>query len=75
MNDKIKHEQAETLSDDSLAYEQAQAASVQADDPLAAIKALRLGQLAVCRLRSEQEMQTMRDELESGSTDKDVAKE
>lgn len=76
MTDKVKFEPAEEmLTDDSLAYAQAQAqaqaqeASEQADDPLAAIKALRLGQLAVCRLKSEGEMQAMRDELASSATD------
>lgn len=34
-----------------------------ADDPLTAIKKMRLAQLSVCRLRSEQEMQAMGDEL------------
>ena len=69
MTDKVKPEPAQTLSDDSLAYAQAQEAGVQADDPLAAIKALRLGQLAVCRLKSEEEMQAMRDQLVSSATD------
>lgn len=72
MTDKVKFEPAEEmLTDDSLAYAQAQAqeASEQADDPFAAIKALRLGQLAVCRLKSEGEMQAMRDELASSATD------
>lgn len=70
MTDKVKFEPAEEmLTDDSLAYAQAQEAAEQADDPLAAIKELRLGQLAVCRLKSEEEMQAMRDELESSATD------
>ena len=69
MTDKIKLEQAEALTDDSLAYAQAQEASEQADDPLAAIKELRLGQLAVCRLKSEDEMQAMREKLASNATD------
>lgn len=69
VTDKVKPEPAEMLSDDSLAYAHAQEAGVQADDPLAAIKALRLGQLAVCRLKSEEEMQAMRDKLESKQDD------
>ena len=69
VTDEIKLEQTEALTDDSLAYAQAQEAAEQADDPLAAIKELRLGQLAVCRLKSEEEMQAMRDELESSATD------
>ena len=64
MTDKIKPEQAEALTDDSLAYAQAQEADEQADDPLAAIKALRQGQLAVCRLKSEDEMHAMREKLQ-----------
>lgn len=75
MTEDIEHEPAETLTDDSLAYEQAQAGLQIDDDPLAAIKALRLGQLAVCKLKSEQEMQAMRDELESDAADKDVPKQ
>ena len=69
MTDKVKPEPAQRLSDDSLAYAQAQEAAVPIDDPLAAIKALRLGQLAVCRLKSEEEMQAMRDQLASSATD------
>lgn len=48
-------------SDDSAAYEQAQHSGGQAENPLAAIKALRLEQLAVCRFKTAQEMQAMRD--------------
>ena len=69
VTDEIKREQTEKLTDDSLAYAQAQEASEQADDPLAAIKELRLGQLAVCRLKSEEEMQTMRDKLQAQQGD------
>ena len=75
MTDKIKREKTQTLTDDSLAYAQAQQTGEQADDPLAAIKALRLGQLAVCRLKAEDEMQAMRDELESRETDEAASKE
>ncbi len=64
MTDNIEYEAAEALTDESLAYEQAQA-GLPADDPLAAIKALRLSQLAVCRLKSEQEMQVMCDNLDN----------
>ncbi len=69
VTDEIKLEQTEALTDDSLAYAQAQEAAEQADDPLAAIKELRLGQLAVCRLKSAEEMQAMRDKLESKQDD------
>lgn len=51
--------------DDSLAYEKAQQGCMQTDDPLAAIKDLRLEQLAVCKLRSEKEMQAMREKLKA----------
>ena len=75
MSDKIEPKAGKRLSDDSAAYEQAQTQGLQADDPLAAIKALRLGQLAGCRLKSEDEMQAMRDELESRETDEAASKE
>lgn len=64
MSDEIERETADALSDDSQAYAEAQAQAAQpADDPLAAIKRLRLEQLAVCRLKTEQEMQAMREQL------------
>ena len=69
MTDKMKGEHAGLLTDDSLAYAQAQQAGEQPDDPLAAIKALRLGQLAVCRLKAEDEMQAIREKLASNATD------
>ena len=51
--------------DDSLAYEKAQQGGIETDDSLAAIKDMRLEQLAVCKLRSEKEMQAMRDKLQT----------
>ena len=69
MTDEMKGEHAGLLTDDSLNYAQAQQAGEQPDDPLAVIKELRLRQLAVCRLKSEDEMQAMRDELASNATD------
>ncbi|MCK9466160.1 MAG: hypothetical protein M0Q29_09765 [Thiopseudomonas sp.] len=60
MSDKVEHCQIDEFTDDSLAYDKAQA-GVQTDDPLAAIKNMRLEQLAVCRLKTEEEMQAMRD--------------
>lgn len=51
--------------DDSLAYEKAQQGGMQTDDPLAAIKDLRLEQLAACKLRSEKEMLAMREKLKT----------
>lgn len=66
VSDKI--EPTAEQSDDSPDYEKAQG-SLQADDPLAAIKALRLEQLAVCRLKTAQEMQRMRDKTQSNKDD------
>ncbi|GGQ28311.1 hypothetical protein [Shewanella litoralis] len=54
-NDKIP---VDENVDDSAAYEMSQRGS-QIDDPLEAIKAMRLDQLSVCRLKTEQEMQAM----------------
>ncbi len=62
MVDETKSKQADTLCDDILLYEQAQT-RIPVEDPLSAIKTMRLEQLAVCRLKSEQEMQAMRAEL------------
>ncbi|MDD8060547.1 MULTISPECIES: hypothetical protein [Shewanella] len=44
--------------DDSVAYDLSQRGR-QIDDPLEAVKAMRLGQLSVCRLKTEQEMHAM----------------
>ncbi|MCT8988217.1 hypothetical protein [Shewanella phaeophyticola] len=44
--------------DDSVTYDMSQRGS-QVDNPLEAIKAMRLGQLSVCRLKTEQEMHEM----------------
>jgi hypothetical protein len=41
------------------------------DDPLAAIKSMRLEQLAVCRLKTEKEMQGMKQELLSNEVEQD----
>ncbi|HHX33942.1 MAG TPA: hypothetical protein GX719_01540 [Gammaproteobacteria bacterium] len=68
MNQKGEKKQNLESEDERLAYEKAQSA-VQPDDPLAAIKAMRLSQLAVCRLQSEKEMQAMRDQSECGDTE------
>lgn len=61
-------EQAKEQGDDSLDYEKAQG-GLQTDNPLAAIKALRLEQLAVCRLKTAQDMQNMRDKAQSNKGD------
>lgn len=68
MSNDRADEQDEALSDDSLAYEHAQV-GVDRDDPLAAIKYMRLEQLAVCRLKSEEEMQAMRAALQSAESE------
>lgn len=60
MSNISEDNQLEALNDDSIAYEQAQA-KAQTDDPLVAIKSMRLEQLAVCRLKAEKEVQAMRD--------------
>ena len=71
MSDK-ERKSVQKRSDDSAAYEQAQHSGVQAEDPLAAFKALRLEQLAVCRLKTAQEMQAMRDGVGSDCDEEDV---
>ncbi len=68
MSNNREDEQDEALSDDSLAYERAQV-NVQAEDPLAAIKQMRLEQLAMCRLKSDEEMQAMREALQSAASE------
>lgn len=58
-------------SDDSLAYLQAQAAEEAVDDPLAAIKNMRLEQLALCRLKSQEEMRAIRQSSQAAETEQD----
>lgn len=67
MSKKHEGSQADQLLDDSLAYEQAQAGA-QTDDPLTAIKNMRLEQLAQCRLKSAEEMQAMREKLKNNAS-------
>lgn len=50
-----------TKNDDSAKYALSQQ-SKPLDDPLEAIKSMRLEQLAVCKLKAEKEMQTMKAE-------------
>lgn len=50
-----------TKNDDSAIYALSQQ-SKPLDDPLEAIKSMRLEQLAVCKLKAEKEMQTMKAE-------------
>ncbi len=64
MNEQIDNSTAST--EDGLAYEESLGV-LHANDPLAAIKTMRLQQLAVCRLKSEQEMQAMRDEIKGNA--------
>lgn len=61
-------EQAKKPVDDSLDYEKVQG-GLHTDDPLAAIKALRLEQLTVCHLKTAQDMQNMRDKAQSNKGD------
>lgn len=67
MSETDKTAQSSELADDSLAYAQAQAGGA-AEDPLATVKQMRLEQLAVCRLKSKEEMQAMRDALQTKET-------
>ena len=60
MSKQNEDDQPNQLLDDSLAYAQAHAGA-QKDDPFAAIKNMRLEQLAQCRLKSAEEMQAMRE--------------
>lgn len=50
-----------TKNDDSAKYALSQQ-SKPLDDPLEAIKSMHLEQLAVCKLKAEKEMQTMKAE-------------
>lgn len=68
MSNNSEDERDKALTDDSLAYEHAQV-GMPTDDPLAAIKQMRLEQLAVCRLKTEEEMQAMRDTLQSAESE------
>ncbi len=68
MSDDIKQEQDAEELDDLSAYERAQS-SAPAEDPLVAVKNMRLAQLAVCRLKSTEEMQRMRDGLDDETND------
>ena len=52
------------LVDDSVAYADAQQ-DKPVDDPLAAIKTMRLEQLAVCRLKTLKEMEEMEAEAKT----------
>lgn len=72
MMDETKSKQADTLCDDILQYEQGQARNT-VEDPLSAIKTMRLEQLAVCRLKSEQKRREIRNDLEKITKWQDVA--
>ncbi len=71
MSKQNEDEQPNQLLDDSLAYAQAHAGT-QKDDPLAAIKSMRLEQLAQCRLKSAEEMRAMRETQESNANQEDA---
>ena len=66
MMDETKSKQADTLCDDILLYEQAQTRNT-VEDPLSAIKTMRLEQLVVCRLKSGQKRHKVRDNLDKVS--------
>ena len=66
MVDETKNKQTDTLCDDILQYEQAQA-HIPVEDPLSAIKTMRLEQLVVCRLKSGQKRHKVRDDLDKVS--------
>lgn len=71
MMDETKSKQADTLCDDILLYEQAQT-RIPVEDPLSAIKTMRLEQLAVCRLKWEQKRREIRNDLEKITKWQDV---
>lgn len=66
MVDETKSKQADTLCDDILQYEQGQT-RILVEDPLSAIKTMRLEQLVVCRLKSEQKRRKVRDDVDKVS--------
>ena len=66
MVDGTKSKQTGILYDDILQYEQAQA-HIPVEDPLSAIKTMRLEQLVVCRLKSGQKRHKVRDDLDKVS--------
>ncbi len=66
MVDETKSKQADTLCDDILQYEQGQT-RIPVEDPLSAIKTMRLEQLVVCRLKSEQKRRKVRDDVDKVS--------
>lgn len=72
MVDETKSKQTAPLCDDILQYEQGQARNT-VEDPLSAIKTMRLEQLAVCRLKSEQKRREIRNDLEKITKWQDVA--
>ncbi|MBU2966360.1 hypothetical protein Q4508_14665 [Amphritea sp. 2_MG-2023] len=56
---------ADHPANDSFSYDDEQRQK-PVDDPLAAIKKMRLEQLAVCRLKTEKELQAMQDKANKG---------
>ena len=66
MVDETKSKQTAPLCDDILQYEQGQARNT-VEDPLSAIKTMRLEQLVVCRLKSGQKRHKVRDDLDKVS--------
>lgn len=66
MTDK---KQQQTLLGDDNELDARSLAGLAAEDPLAAIKTMRLQQLAVCRLKTAAEMQAMADQLAKSDED------
>lgn len=71
-NNEQRRRGQELAADERSAYQQAQAAGAR-DNPLEAIKKMRLKQLAACRLSSEKEMQLRRHKRDSSDSDEEVA--
>lgn len=66
MSNKVSR--TDEQADDSLEYAHAQEKRTS-DDPLAAIKDMRLQQLAACRVKAAEEMQAMTDESKTNKED------
>lgn len=72
MSKNATDEHLDKTQDDSLAYAQAQNKE-RGDDPLDAIKQIRLEQLAVCRLKSAKELQARTEQPQNAENEKTAA--
>lgn len=72
MSKRTTNEHLDETEGDSLAYAQAQTKK-QSDNPLDAIKNMRLEQLAVCRLKSAEELQARAEQPQNVENEKSVA--